>query len=479
MDIIKAHKAIKDELWRRGELAEMLLDPTQLELYRALMDSKASTYVWECSRKLGKSYALAVIAIELAMKNPGIRINFASPTGKMSQEILVPIISEILTTCPDPLKPVFKVQNGHYEFPNKAFIVLFGADDEAACDRGRGPQSHCNIVDEAAFVPCLDYLLNSVLAPQTLRTGGRLFLASTPPKSPGHAFCAIADAAEANKAYQHRHIYQNGMLTKEQIDKFLTSQAEARGMTLEQFKTTSDFRREYMALRVIDRESAVIPEWEDAEPFCVVDHPTPPFLNYIISIDPGMTDRTAELLMYHDFKQDLYIIDDERLIQKGNTSLIAEGINSLKGNRTIYLNVIDDSTSRICSDLFQYHKIIATPAAKDNSEGAINLLRVNIQNHRILINPRCVQLIRQLRTAVWDSKNKSFQRTKLDGHFDLIDALKYGIRTLNDLRHLNPYPAEVYDRTKTYVPEKQPKVNQIAQALHGNTIFGRKLLGLK
>ena len=466
MKISKEIQAVRAELFKRGELS-WLLDATQLELYRAIKESTSSQFVLECSRKLGKSYLLALIAIETALRTKGIRINFASPTSKMSHEILIPIISEILANFPEKLRPVFKSSTGHYDFSNGSFIVLFGADDEASCDRGRGPQSHLNIVDEAAFVPCLTYLLDSVLAPQALRTNGRTILASTPPKSPGHAFVAIAEASEGNGSYQHRHIYQNGTLSAQQIDKFLASQASSRGLTLEQFKNTSDFKREYMAQRVIDRESAVIPEFEDAKSSIVRDYPTPPYLNRIISVDPGMTDRTGVLLMYHDFKNDLYIIEDERLIEKGNTSLIAAGIESISQGNKIYLTTIDDSTSRICSDLWQYHKITATPVKKDNSEGAINLLRINIQNHKIVINPKCVKLIRQLETAVWNSSQKTFERTATDGHFDLIDSLKYGIRTLNDLRHVNPYPVEIYDRTMVYVPDR-PKQNNIVKALSGS-----------
>jgi hypothetical protein len=70
-----------DALWRHGSL-EHLLDSNQLDIYRRIMACTTLQFVIEASRKIGKSYLLAVIAFEAAIRSPGKRINYAAPSGK-------------------------------------------------------------------------------------------------------------------------------------------------------------------------------------------------------------------------------------------------------------------------------------------------------------------------------------------------------------------------------------------------------------
>lgn len=463
-----------DDLWRIGSL-EHLLDSNQLEMYQAIYATPVLQFVIQASRKIGKSYLNGVIAFEAALRNPGKRINYAAPSGKECVEITLPIMTQLASLAPDDCRPEWLPSKGHWEFPNGAFIVLFGADDQAAADRGRGPESILNIVDEGGFCPVLFYLIESVLAPQTLQTKGRTLIASTPPVSPGHDFSGIAEAAAAQGAYIHRDIYSHGRMSRQEIDDYLSQRAASRNMTLEQYKLTTDFLREYMAEMVLDSNLAVVPEFPGVKSAIVKEVERPPCFDLYISGDPGMDDLTGILFAVGDFKRAKLVVEHELLLHKANTQVIADAVNSVLLNYypdvTPFSAVVDDSSKRICADLWNYHKLSFAPALKDDSEAAINVMRLEVGARNVEINPRCINLIRQLGTAVRKSPGGDMARSKRDGHYDLVASLKYLIRSWN--KSHNPYPADWgFDRHTMGRREPPPK-RTLAGALLQGSHMGR------
>ena len=488
--------ATLDELWRRGSLSH-LLDSNQLGIYTLIFASLVLQFVVEASRKIGKSYLLGVIAFETAQKNPGKRINYAAPSGKEAIEITHPIMTQIASQAPEDCRPVWKPSIGHWEFPNGAFIVLFGADDVAAADRGRGPESVLNIVDEGAFCPVLFYLLESVLAPQTLQTRGRTIIASTPPVSPGHEFSDVADNAAKLGAYVHRDIYSHGRMTHAEIDEYLTQRAQSRGLTLEQYKLTTDFQREYGALRVLDSNLAVVPEFPHVKARVVEAGRVavrPPFFDLYFAGDPGMDDLFGGLFGYLDFRRSRFVIEYELLLAKANTKTFADAfqqvliehypcpqddVHSMRlvtgdnafNVRKPHSAVLDDQGKRVCADLWAYHGLSFSPALKDDREAAINAMRLEV-SRRIEIHPRCEGLIRQLGTAVRVKPGGDMQRSKRDGHFDLVSSLWYLCRSIDWAR--NPYPSDYGFDVHAQVRKEPPQPQTLARVLLKGTNLGRQ-----
>lgn len=483
-----------DECWRAGDLLH-LLDANQAGMHGAIHASPVLQYVVQASRKIGKSYMLAVVAFEACLRNPGKRVNYAAPSGKECVEMTLPIMTEVAALAPEDCKPEWMPSKGHWEFPNGAYIVLFGADDEAAANRGRGPESILNIVDEGAFCPVLFYLVESVLAPQTLQTNGRTILASTPPVSPGHDWVVMAEAAASHGAYLHRDIYSHGRMTRAQIDAYLTQRALSRGLTLEAYRETTDFKREYMAQTVLDSTLAVVPEFPAVKDAIVKEVARPPFFDLLIAGDPGMDDFTGILFAVSDFKRNKLVIEHELLLTKANTQTIADSVRDvlvahypdeatsstamrvvLPSDFTYVVKphsaVIDDASKRICADLWNYHGLSFSPAAKDDSEAAINVMRLEVAGKNIEINPRCVHLIRQLSTAVRKAPGGDMARSKRDGHYDLVAALKYLVRSW-DKTH-NPYPVDWNFNPHTMGRREPPPRRTLSTALLAGTSLGRR-----
>lgn len=496
--------ATLDALWRVGSL-EHLLDPNQLGIYGMILGCEVLQFVIEAGRKVGKSWLLGVIAFEAALRHPGGRINYAAPTGKECVEITLPIMRQLAILAPPDCRPVWVPSKSHWEFPNGAFIVLFGADDEATADKGRGPESVVNIVDEGGFTPVLMYLLESVLAPQTLQALsaqgmfakarspwlGRTVVASSSPVSPAHEFCDIADAGQAQGAYAHRDVYTHGRMSQDEIDDYLTQRATSRNMTLEQFKQTSDFQREYMAIRVLDTTLAVLPEFPAVRARVVEAGRVavrPPFFDLYFAGDPGMDDLFGGLWGYLDFRRSRFVIEHELLLSKANTSTFADAwkekmieaypceqtdARSMRVvTKTDAFNVIkpfsavlDDSGKRLCADLFADHGLHFSPAHKPDREADINAVRVALSGLQLEIHPRCVHLIEQCGSAVRVKPLGDMARSKKHGHFDLISSLWYLVHTIIWSR--NPYPLNYGIDPKTMVTRAVPRVRTMAEVLAG------------
>jgi hypothetical protein len=157
-------------------------------------------------------------------------------------------------------------------------------------------------------------------------------------------------------------------------------------------------------------------------------------------------------------------------------SEIARKERSLWSNQEPYARV-SDVDPRLIADLWQLHRIQFRASEKQDSLGAINLVRNMIQAREIEISPRCVHLIRQMKNAIWNNKATDFARAGSktpDGHFDLVAALKYLCRGIN--RHHNPFP-EGYGATVTQNTWSSPRApdSRVGLGLMADTPFSRRL----
>lgn len=443
MDLDELALAARHELWRRGNL-EWKLHATQKKIYK-LIQSKRRIFLL-CSRRLGKSFALVCVAFEHAIRNPGARISYAAPTQKDAAQIAGDLAEQILSDCPPDIKPLYHTADKEFRFPNGA-IVRFSGVEAGHRENLRGRAAHLFICDEVGSWSDLSYCLRSIINPLTLTTKGKVIMASTPPRSPGHDMTKIVKEMDKRgevatfTLLDAPHIdYDDKYATLEDcgedpklIPDILAGKAEPH---------TSTAQREYFCRDVTDTDSQVIPEFNaKAQAEIVRVHERPPYFDAYVSIDPGYVDGTGGLFSYWEFAAQKLVIEDEFLLKRANTDEIAlivkEKEEALWGGKPPFQR-ISDIDLRLISDLRQNHHLIFMPANRHDSDGAIDLIRRMVARRELVIDPKCLGLIRQLRNATF-SKSGDFERTAEDLHFDLLAALKYLCRSI--IRTKNPYPA--------------------------------------
>jgi hypothetical protein len=425
---------IEHKLWEQGRL-KFLLQDHQMDLWGAFHESKSKKFVLNCSRRYGKSYLLCILAIEHALKNQYHHVRFAAPTQKQLREIIQPIMDKILLYCPDQFRPIFKSQESLYFFPiTNSYIHIAG------CDNGndenlRGHESHFNIIDEAGFIDNLEYLIKDILQPQTLTTGGRTIISSTPPNSPDHYFHSLCQEAKKENYYIKKTIYDNSMLPIDVIEEY---KKEAGG------ESSSTWRREYLCEFVVDESRVIIPEWE---PMFIQDSERDSnfqFYHKYASMDIGGRDKTVIVFGYYDFMQSKLYIEDEAVLSKLNTTtndiaLAVKDKESTLEYSDMRMRVADNNALIMLNDLLVNHELSFFPTKKDELHSMVNRLRVFIADGRLRVHSRCKEVIGCLESAIWNKQRRQFDRSSLYGHYDALAALIYLMENLD--QWTNPIPA--------------------------------------
>jgi hypothetical protein len=431
--------AAREALWRQG-VVHWLLYPHQKDLYDSYQQCQDKVIFWNCSRRLGKSTVTCVIAIEECLKTPNTIIKYCCAKQVDAKGIIRPLIRDLVKTCPTDIRPEFKAYEKAYVFPNGSRIEISGLDGGRA-ESLRGGSAKLAIIDEAGLVGDLKYIIKSIILPTTTTTKGKIILATTPPKSSSH---------ESNYYYQKsrlegncitKTVYEASHIDKEELEKIIE---ECGGVD------SVEFRREYLAEWIVDNNRAIIPEFSEVKKEVVKEWARPPFYDSYVSMDLGLKDLTVVLFAYFDFRNDKLIIEDEFVIngQKFTTEALAAGIrrkeaqcftDPLSGEQTQPYMRISDNNLIVINDLFQLHGLHFLATRKDDSDAALNNLRMMVHNQRIIINPRCQTLISHLENGIWNKQKSSFDRSADGSHYDAIDALKYLVRNVQFSK--NPFPS--------------------------------------
>lgn len=432
-------------LWRQGYLF-WKLDSCQKKMYELTKTSTSSKVVVNVSRRVGKSFFLLVTAVEIALQKPNSNIKYACPTADQAKKIIRENMLPLFKDCPVDLKPEYVKSERCFYFKNGSIIQIEGVN-EGNSEKIRGTSCHFGILDEAGEMDDLEYVITSIFLPQMLTTRGKIVICSTPSKKNEHPFnTKIISQAIHGNFYIKKSIY-------EALDDIKNDPPETRRLTPEIAEFMKEesggefseaWRREYLCEIIRNEARSVIPEFSDViEKRVVKEWPTPEKRDCYVSMDLGFTDFTGVLFAYLDFKNAKLIIQDELLLngQEFNTKILAESIKDkekeLWEEFAPYMRVSDNDPLTL-NDLDRLHNLRFFPTLKQDKESAINEVRLKIASEQIIIDPKCKELIYQIRTGSWTKNRKTFERNEKSGHQDLLDALIYLVRNVQWYK--NPYP---------------------------------------
>jgi hypothetical protein len=471
--------------WKHGQLWYKL-DSNQLKAYwriRRAMGKPFSSFTLNWARRTGKTFLLLLIAVEECIRHKGHRYNVAAATQESLRNFVWPALTLMFTDCPLALRPALNDNSGRLVFRRKrkeheSVIVLAGCNDSRSVERLRGPYSNGNIIEEMGAIPDkpgLRYIQTSILNPQLMTTNGWTLRATTPPKSAGHAAAHIVLMAEANGTYSHCTLYDNPRLTPEQIEAYLAADASALGMTAEEYKSSADFRREWLAIIETDPQFAVLPRFtsKQKEKTVCAESGAPVHWDGYVSADWGYSpDWTGILYARWEFGRARLRIVGERLIRRMGRDELVEAITAdelafFGAKRKPFLRVSDTGQGILLRDLALKHGLSFVETAKDNLRAAVLDTNVWIGDFTLEIDPSCKQLIAQMTAATWHKKGREFDRSEEFGHFDLVASLIYLVR--NVIPNVNRIPDHYgVDRDNNVVNEKP---NPTDEALR--YVFGR------
>ena len=444
---ISKREAIND-LWKQGVITYKLHGGQKI-LQSTYEETKDDIITILCARRFGKSFWLCSVATALCASKPNQIVKYICPKQKMVKTIIKTIMRKILKDCPEDMRPEFKEADKIFLFPNGSEIQLAGTDN-GNHESLRGGESNLCIVDEAGFCDDLKYVIQSVLAPTTDTTGGKIILASTPSKTSAHEFITeFVKPGLADNKIKVFTIDDNPMLT------------EAKKISIMNRFPLKDqdpgYLREYKCQIINDSTDLVVPGFDKIIDDVVGIHKRPPYFDWYVSGDIGFRDLTIFLFGYYDFLEATLVIEDELVVTGAEnliTKVMAKKIQDKE--RELYsdpnsgelikpaLRVMDNDL-KLINELQLLHDLTFLATEKTNKEVYINQLRMQLVQNQIKIHPKCKHLLYHIENACWDKHRKEFLRLPdtadfsiRGGHADGLDALIYMVR--NVIKSKNPYP---------------------------------------
>lgn len=460
-----------EKLWELGELS-WKLTPVQKVIKSGILEDATKINVVLCSRRLGKSYLMCILALEQCLQNSGSIVKFVFPKQKDGKRNIFPLMKKILEDCPKRMYPRFLVADKAIQFHNGSEIQFSGCDN-GNIDGIRGGFSHLNIVDEASYCDSLTYAIRSVLSPTTKTTGGRTVLVSTPCLDSNHEFIQnFVLPYEAEGRIKKFTLYDNPNFTPEIIAEIIAD-----------FPSGVDdpmFKAEYLCQITRDQDKAILPSFtvQNEQVIVTSNFIRPAFYDAYVGFDIGAIDLSALVFGYYDYLNATLVIEDELIFSKDvNTKTIAEAIKKKEQELWVnpidmspippYMRVADNSHLIMLTDMQRDHGITFIPTRKDNREAAINSLDVALSQHKIIIHPRCKHTIYHMKFAEWNKGRTAFKNLKdspsgeiKGGHADALAALIYLHR--NVIKSKNPYPNGYGDYTGSNVFQSQLKKEEKA-----------------
>ena len=325
----------------------------------------------------------------------------------------------------------------------KIIINKIGAHDEAAEEKIRGMTLQAWFPDELTLHP-QGFVRHAI---GRLSAAPRLMVGTTNPESRSH--------------YIYQDFVASGLA---KVWSFALS--DNPSLDPQYVKDVTEFYRPsptYYARFILgewagDPDRQVVPEWTELGAELVQEIHRPRFFNPTVGMDVGFRDFTFVVFGYYDFENDRGVVEGEVLARGETTDFVAKAIRA-KEEELGYEKPsrYSDTDARMIEDLTRLNGLTFSPTRKDNKEAQINALRMAIAHKKIIIHPRCENLIRHLSGAIWNERKTEYERTERDGHFDGVDALIYWWRSLN---RNNPVPRHLpeWNRPEMFVsPNYQPQ----------------------
>jgi hypothetical protein len=451
----EARAVSRTALWRQGILTWALHD-------RQIADAAhvAETYrrgirrhVRLCGRRYGKTRGMIVDVFEHCLRTPGARVPYAAMTWQSASDFVLPEAEYLIAAAPANEKP--EIVGGDIRFPNGSVIVVAGCEDKRKANRLRGPRATRAVIDESAFIDVLDYVAEDVIAAQLLTTDGMLLMGTSAPESPAHVFCTryLVDAKKRD-AMVFARTEDAPHIARASLERFY---AELGG------PNSVKKRRECDCEIMVDEVRAVIPEMNvhgryplmhgdiEVAPPVVHDLSTVPrWRDWYVSADTAYNDLTVVLIGWVDFPNARLVVEDEAVLVRPNSADIQAAAHALEQKWVSRGDHVRSRTADAAGIVLAEMRSLQPKEAddrlywrapfKDTVEAGVNAVRLLVERHKLVVNPRCRTLIAHLEGAVWNTPKTDFLRTDVrvepdgnitGGHFDALAALIYLVRAAN------------------------------------------------
>lgn len=429
------------------ELAKRLRDQKNVEAFnddfltppqRRFVNDKSRYKIAMCSRRAGKSVAIAHSLIKTAIEAPGSAGLYIGLTRRAAKAIVWPTLIELTRRFG------FKVETNLTDlsmvFANGSRIELSGAENERQMGRLLGRNFRFIAVDEAQnFGPLLEELITRILAPMLIDDPlSQLAMCGTPPPKLSGPFVRAWLQSQEGKGWSPTKwtlADNTPMLRGRDPNAIIAEEAARRGVGLDD----PTIQRELMG-RLVQDESALI------FPLKAINLTPPPgdLTHHVIGVDIGFDDPTALVVLgWNEHRPNLYLVHAESESGLTNSKIQARLerlhrqyrpqsiVGDTGGGGKLTIESMNEWFASVHSPIF------IKPAEKPQKNAAIANLGDLIRVGQFHCAPDS-QFAEEAAILEWAYDNNGRRvfpnKLKVFGrHFDVIHAALYAVREAQNL----------------------------------------------
>jgi PBSX family phage terminase large subunit len=427
MNDVLIQKLAKQEFQMREEAKPINVLQECFTQQLEFINSDAKRKILCIPRRSGKSTAVAIYLVHMAIIHPGCKLIYVNTTkGEAKNVMWHDIFENIFIRL--GIKAELIDSKNEIRFENGSIVYLHGVDaTPKEMNKLRGKKFALAAIDECqSYTQDLKQLILQVLTPTLADTNATICLTGTPGNQMGEHYWWILnrpDTPEKGWNYFHWTWKDNPFVRdnmQKQVDRMLADNPL--------IAQTPWFRQEYLGEWVPEADARVYKSTEINYIESLPDH----FLKeatYLLSLDLGYHDATAYVVSAYNkrFNDKLYILESAKhtkLTITAAAQLIKDYQRRYKF-RSIY---VDAANLQAVEEMRQIHNLPLQAAEKQGKEAHIALMNSDFITQNLFVlkqtNP---QLINELNTLIWDVKallkGKHTEDATKENH--LTDAMLY------------------------------------------------------
>lgn len=428
MSNIKLLKKIAlKELERRNQekLPDILSECFQQQL--DFIKSPAKRKILCLPRRSGKSTAIALYLIDIAINDPGAKLLYVNTTkGEAKNVIWHDIVENIFFKL--NIKAELIDSKNEIRFENGSIIFLHGVDATAKeMHKLRGKKYKLAVVDECqSYTQDLRQLVNQVMGPTLADANATICMIGTPGNQQGdnYWYCLNKSNSEEKGWKFFTWSWKDNPHVKDNMQKHIDQILEDNPLIAQ----TPWFKQEYLGEWVVETDARVY----KSNDFNYINELPLNFLkgaSYILSIDLGYIDATAFVVSAYNkkFNDRMYVIESNKQSNLTITA-VANLIKEYKNKYSFKSIIVDAANLQAVEEIRQMHNLPLIAAEKAGKAAHIALLNSDFITQNVFILKQFNEpLIKELGTLIWDVKAMLRGQHKEDASKDnhLTDALLY------------------------------------------------------
>ena len=413
-----------------------------------------------CTRRAGKSSALALKFIKTMENHPKSQSLYLSLTQESAKQIMWGVLQEIDDKYKIHLK--FTESSLTIQHPNGAKLRLMGADLANFIRRLRGRKFAGVAIDEAQdFGTHLESLINDVLTPSIADyADGWLSITGTPGCIPSGLFFEITQNNRFGYSNHKWSILDNPYMPN--AEAFINDLIVKREWTPD----NPTLLREWRGQWVLDMESLWIRYYETKNDY---EELPKGVWQYVLGVDIGFKDADAiAVVAWSESSKETYLVEELITRKQGISDLVSQ-IDMLQKKYNAYKIVMDEGGlgKKIGEEIRRRFGCPLEPADKANKQDNVEFLNDDLRlgkfkakkNSQFALDSQIVQID-------WSKSTPKRIVLKSGFHSDILDAVLYAFR-------------DTYAYTHTTEPIKPKWGTQEWANQQSNDMFEAEVAGLQ